>query len=59
MRSGLFSKRGETVGAEKSSFNCIRTGLERAGAIMAGRAGSDYNREVKGLADHDGPQRAE
>lgn len=59
MRSGLFSENGETVRAQKSSFNCIRTGSERAGAIMAGRAGSDYNREVKGLVDAEGPQRAD
>lgn len=59
MRSGLFSERGETVRAEKRSFYCIRTGSERAGAIMAGRAGSDYNREVKGLVEDEGPQRAD
>lgn len=35
MRSALFSESGETVRAEKSSFNCIRTGSEPAGAIMA------------------------
>lgn len=59
MRSGLFSESGETVRAQKSSFNCIRTGSERAGAIMAERAGSDYNTEVKGLVDAEGPQRAD
>lgn len=55
-RSGLFSESGETVRAEKTSFNCIRSGSERAGAIMAGRAGSDYHTEVKGLVDAGGPQ---
>lgn len=59
MRSGLFSESGETARAEKSPLNCIRTGSERAGAIMAGRAGSDYSPEVKGLAGDGGPQRAD
>lgn len=57
MRSGLFSESGETVRAEKSSLDCIRTGSQRAGAIMAGKAGSDYNTEVKGLVDDGGPLR--
>lgn len=43
---------------EKSSFDCIRTGSGRTGAIMAWKAGSDYDGEVKGLVDKEGPQRA-
>lgn len=59
MRSALFSESGETVRVEKSSLNHVSTGSERTGAIMAGKAGSDYNREVKGLVDGGGPQRAD
>lgn len=59
MRSALFSESGETVRVEKSPLNHIRPGSERAGAIMARKAGSDYNREVKGLVDGEGPQRAD
>lgn len=49
MWSGLISEKWGNSESGKRSFNCIRTGSEWAGAIMARKAGSDYNREVKGL----------